>query len=237
VSAAPGAAPRWAPSAPIPTPAQLHHLAATVECPTCAAPVDAPCVNAITGQPVKVPHTPRVDAATHRAALALACPACQSPPGTGCRTPDGANLPALHDDRRKAARVWIPPLTERELADIPRRLSDGERWRRGQAELENRRRQLSRAQMAQRAAELRGNARAGDLTEVERAELLDLDAILAPADDDPNGPADPAGEQPAVEQPDDDNGDTAGSVTWIRGPHDPRRRGHNTTGGHRWSSE
>jgi hypothetical protein len=130
----------------------------------------------------------------------VACPDCHQPIGETCTASDGKPLgraPA-HTRRTQDAGVKLPTVEHRELAGWPQRRSPEARLAAGREEY---RASVARAQREQRLRELRIDRRQGDLTEAQRAELVDLDAQAA---------ADAAD----TTQHDDDDRD----LDWRRGP-------------------
>lgn len=111
-------------------------------------------------------------AAARAQALLVRCTGCGADIGAPCRGLGGVPLQrfAAHPTRLRDAGVRLRPVTPAELhTDTPRRPGPP-----------------SPAQAAaQRRAELRADARAGDLTEHDRAELARLDAAAADRQHDP----------------------------------------------------
>lgn len=187
-----------------PSLAQARAHAETVECPRirCHAPIGAPCLNPETNRPLRLPHLERTDWADHRAAERIPCPpdtGCGAEPFTTCRHPDGTALDPRHPDhavRLKVAGVWVAPVEEHEIAGFPHQLNADTQRARGKAEVARR-----TVELEQRRRELISDQKAGQLTEVTRAEMVELDAILANTDGQP---------EPDERQPE-------GEVIWLRG--------------------
>jgi endogenous inhibitor of DNA gyrase (YacG/DUF329 family) len=132
------------------------------------------------------------------------CPDCGQPIGETCVASDGQPLgraPA-HTRRTQTAGVELPTVEHRELVGWPAHRSPEARLAAGREEY---RASVARAQREQRLRELRIDRRQGDLTEAQRAELIDLDAQAA---------ADTAAVAADTTQHDDDDRD----LDWRRGP-------------------
>lgn len=111
------------------------------------------------------------------------CPDCGQPIGETCVAADGEPLgraPA-HTRRTQAAGVELPTVERRELTGWPQRRSAEARLQAGREEYQA---AVARAAREQRIRELRIDRRHGDLTEAQRAELIDLDAQAADTDTD-----------------------------------------------------
>lgn len=133
----------------------------------------------------------------------VACPViyCNAQVGQTCRTKQGERLGSApaHTPRMNLAGVDLPPVTEREVADMPRMRTpemEAARMERNRAEAERYRQSVSaqRAREQQRAAQLADHRVA---------------TPTHPHADDP-GPTEPDGDQGEYE--------TEADVEWLRGP-------------------
>lgn len=169
----------------------LRRHANRVPCPRprCLQPAGATCIRK-DGQPygkAQAAHDERITAADHAAALRVECRddlgGCAAQPDEPCRDDLGRLLHGRHLDHRirlEVADVWRPPVDAHDLKGWPHRVSEDVRRRRGLAELE---RSRARALALERRVELKGNEKAGQLTQHERMQLIDLDRVIAAADD------------------------------------------------------
>jgi hypothetical protein len=131
-------------------------------------------------------------AQARRDSMRVVCRDCGATIGAVCVDAHGRPLewfPA-HDHRLKDAGVELPGLTDRDRGLIPATVSAG-------AETE-----LRRTEALIRIRELRGNVRAGDITEAERAELARLEAAHEVRPPEPPQPRTSVDEAPG----------------WMRGP-------------------
>lgn len=163
-----------------------------VACPRqkCLQPAGQTCINPLDGKPLVVQpaHNERIREADHTAALAEWCQqdrgGCGAAPGTRCT--DGLHpLNDRHPDheiRLRIADVWREPV---ELPrEWPRRRHPDALLAAGKVEY-RRAQVLTRHAALQRRSELRADIRAGDMDEARRAELIDLDRLIADTDPEP----------------------------------------------------
>jgi hypothetical protein len=140
--------------------------------------------------------------------LAAECTWCHAAIGAVCTGENGqplAHWPA-HEVRLRDAGVKLRPVRAEEVAGNPIIKNRDEQLRRGRIEYERR-----KVEMQNRRRELIADARAGQLDERARAEMLDLDRTLGLTPD-----------EPAVPEQRDTPADTA---PWMRGP-GRTREGH-----------
>lgn len=133
--------------------------------------------------------------------ITVTCDDCRAPEGSACVGRDGEPLHrwGAHIARLKTAGVTLPPTRREELTGFPHKLDAATQRARGRIEVQRR-----RVELEQRRRELISDARAGQLTETQRAEMIDLDATLGITPE-----PEPAPEKRDV--PADD-------APWMRGP-------------------